>query len=128
MHQDLAVSNIVGVEISDFEVVDEDRGGQFFVPDLLDRSLGAVGQSEQVARHKILGGDPFPVNQEGMRYGGLNVFAINFDMYQNIRFAYENLLDFLVCALARLRIRGIDLISNFDVFDIPSVGLNKQIK
>ena len=53
MHQHTCVTDIIGVEILDLEVVDGDRGFQQFMLDCLDHDILAVALNENVARTQV---------------------------------------------------------------------------
>jgi|GEM_PF-2665832 len=78
MHQDLTFSNIVGVEISDFEVVDEDRDGQFFVPDLFDRGLESIFTASKLPFHHIelLKSILYPTFENAVPHNLMNIFPL----------------------------------------------------
>ena len=121
MHQHTCVTDIIGVEILDLEVVDSDWGFQQFMLDHLNHYILAVAPDEDVPCAQIAGCRPAPDRYvERVLPGTDDLVSVGLHMHQFIRLVYKGLDDLFISAFSRLRVCSVDII-------FPGYRLNRYL-
>ena len=101
MHQHARVSNIIGMEIGNLEVINNNRLIKLLAVGVCNRGGSTVCKSKDIAGFKILCGYPLIYYPEGM-YGSCFYFlSVYEDVDKYIGLFAEGTEDFFILILAR---------------------------
>ena len=117
MHQHTSISNIIGMEIGNLEVINYNRYIKLFAVGVCNRSCSTVSKSKDIAGFKILCRYPLIYYPEGMYGSCFYFFAVYEDVDKYIGFLAEGAEDFLILTFARFGVGGIYKVACFYLFN-----------
>ena len=117
MHQHAGVSNIIGMEVRNLEVINYNRFIKLFAVGVGNRSSSTVSKSKDISGFKILCRYPLIFDPEGM-YGSCFYFlAVYEDVDKYIGFLAEGAENLFILTLARFGVGRVNIVARFDLFD-----------
>ena len=117
MHQQTGVSNIIGMEIGNLEVINNNRFSKLFAVGVGNRSGSTVCKSKDIAGFKILCGYPLIYYPEGMYRGSFYLLAVYEDVDKYIGFLAEGAENLFILTFARFGVGGVNRVACFDLFN-----------
>ena len=117
MHQYTSIGNIIGMEIRNLEVVNNNRLVELLTVNFSNSSCCAISKGKNITCFKVFCGNPLIYNPKRVNRSSLYFLTVYEDMNENICFFAESAENFLIFTFACFGIGGINKVACFDFLD-----------